>query len=420
MKVLIVSAKNLGGGAARAAYRIHQGMLAANIDSQMLVQNKQGDDHTVIAPKSKVQRGVAAIRPALDQLPLALYRQRDKTINIYSSGWLSNKTLDKIEQINPDIINLHWICGGFLPIEALGKIKQPIVWTFHDMWAFTGGCHYSGTCDRYQKSCGKCPQLGSDRNWDLSRWNWQRKAKAWQDLNLTIVTPSNWLAKCVQASSLFKDVPVKVIGNGINPQIYQPQPTQLARKILNLPTDKKIILFGAFDSTQDKRKGLKFLLSTLQSLKLMVSAEEVELVIFGASAPQNPVDFGFKTHYVGKLSDDVALSLLYSAADLFVAPSVQDNLPNTILESLFCGTPCAAFAIGGMSDLIDHQENGYLAQAFVPEDLAQGISWILGDAERYQQLATASRQKAIAYFGLKQQTKAYLRVFTSLCSKVAI
>jgi len=420
LKVLIVSAKDIGGGAARAAYRLHQGMLNANIDSQMLVQNKQSDDHTVIAPKSKVQRGISAIKPALDQLPLALYRQRDKTINIYSSGWLSNKTLDKIDQINPDVINLHWVCGGFLSIEALGKIKQPIVWTFHDMWAFTGGCHYSGGCDRYQQSCGVCPQLGSDRSWDLSHWNWQRKAKAWQDLNLIIATPSNWLAKRVQASSLFKDIPVEVIGNGINPQIYQPHATQLARKILNLPTNKKIILFGAFDSTQDKRKGFNLLLSTLRALKLLVSNEEIELVIFGASEPKNPVDFGFKTQYIGKLSDDVTLSLLYSAADIFVAPSVQDNLPNTILESLFCGTPCAAFAIGGMPDLIDHQQNGYLAKASDPEDLAEGISWILGNTSQYKKLAIASRQKAVAHFALQQQTEAYLRVFTRLCSKVAI
>lgn len=420
MKVLIISAKDLGGGAARAAYRLHRGLLAAKVDSQMLVQNKQGDDNTVIAPTSKVQRGISAIKPALDQLPLALYRQRDFTVNIYSSAWLPNKILNKIEEINPDVINLHWVCGGFMPIEALGKLKRPIVWTFHDMWAFTGGCHYNGECDRYMQSCGACPQLGSRRNWDLSRWNWQRKEKAWQDLNLTIVTPSKWLASCAQASSLFKDTPVKVIGNGIDRNIYQPHPPQLARKVLNLPSDKKIILFGAFNSTQDQRKGFNLLLAALQALRQLVSPEVVELVIFGASAPLNPIDFGFKAHYTGKLSDDVALSLLYSAADVFVAPSVQDNLPNTILESLFCGTPCAAFNIGGMPDLIDHQQNGYLAQPLIPEDLARGIDWILADDRRYQKLAKESRNKAINQFELKQQTEKYLRVFTGLCSKVAI
>ncbi len=420
MKVLILSATDFRGGAARAAYRLHKGLLTTGIDSQMLVQNKLGDDNTVIAPKSKIRRGIGAIRPALDQLPFALHRNRDAAINIYSSQWLPNKIIDKIEQIKPDIINIHWICGGFLPIEALGQLKQPLVWTFHDMWAFTGGCHYSADCDRYQQSCGSCPQLGSDRDRDLSRWIWRRKALAWQNLNLTIVTPSRWLADCARASSLFRDVPVKVIGNGINPQIYQPHSTQVARKILNLPTDKKIILFGALDSTQDKRKGFPLLLAALQNLQQLESPEEVELVIFGASEPLNPPNFGFKAHYTGKLSDDITLSLLYAAADIFVAPSVQDNLPNTILESLFCGTPCAAFKIGGMPDLIEHQQNGYLAQPFLPQDLAEGIHWILADPTRYQQLAIKSREKAIAEFNLEQQTQKYLRLFDNLYSKLPL
>ncbi|MGL5943241.1 MAG: glycosyltransferase family 4 protein [Waterburya sp.] len=420
MKVLILSSKDLGGGAARSAYRQHQGLLSAGVDSQMLVQNKQSVDNTVIAPKSKVQRGIAAIKPAIDQFPLALYPNRDRTINIFSSQWLPSNIISKIERINPDIINLQWVCGGFVPIEALAKFKRPIVWTLHDMWAFTGGCHYSGECDRYQQSCGSCPQLGSHRAWDLSRWNWQRKVKAWQNLNMTIVTPSNWLAKCAKNSSLFKNLPVKVIGYGINPQIYQPHPTQLARKILNLPQDKKIILFGALNSTQDQRKGFPLLLSALKNLQQLESPEQIELVIFGASAPVNPVDFGFKTHYVGKFNDDISLSLLYAAADVFVAPSLQDNLPNTVLESIFCGIPCVAFNIGGMPDMIEHQKNGYLAQAFVPEDLAQGIHWVLGDANRYQQLADNSRAKAIAEFNLEQQTQQYLRVFNDLCSKLAL
>ncbi len=420
MKILIVSAKDIGGGAARAAYRLHQGLLAQKADSQMLVQNKQGDDRTVIAPISKVKRGVAALKPALDRLPLALYPQRDTTINIYSSQWLPNRIISKIRQINPDIINLHWVCGGFMPIEALGQLKKPLVWTLHDMWAFTGGCHYSGECDRYLQSCGACPQLGSNHSWDLSRWNWQRKARAWKDLNLTIVTPSRWLASCAEASSLLQSFPIRVIGNGIDPQIYQPHPIELARKILNLPRDKKIILFGAFDSTQDKRKGFSLLHLALKTFQQLESTEETEIVIFGASAPVEPLDFGFKAHYTGKLNDDVSLSLIYSAADVFVAPSVQDNLPNTVLESMFCGTPCVAFKIGGMPDLIDHQQNGYLAQPFLADDLAQGIYWILADAARYYQLAIQSRHKAIAQFSLEQQAQKYLRVFDDLCSKLAL
>jgi glycosyltransferase involved in cell wall biosynthesis len=419
LKILILSARDLRGGAARAAYRLHQGLLTASVDSKMLVQNKLSDCATVIAPKSKIKRGIAAIKPALDQLPLSLYRHRDRSINIYSSQWLPNNIVEQIEQINPDVINLHWVNGGFVPIEALRKLQQPLVWTLHDMWAFTGGCHYSGTCDRYLESCGACPQLGSKRDWDLSQWNWRRKAKAWQDLNLTIVTPSQWLASCAKSSSLLQNFPIKVIGNGIDPQLYQTHDPLIARKIFNLPTDKKILLFGALNSTQDQRKGFALLLSALEHLKSSRQAAQIELVIFGASRPSQPLNFGFKTHYIGQLSDDVALSLLYATADVFVAPSIQDNLPNTVLEALFCGTPCAAFNIGGMPDLIEHQHNGYLAQSEEPQDLAQGIDWILADEVRHQQLKINSRAKAIAHFNLEQQTQRYLRVFTELCSKLA-
>ena len=420
MKVLILSTKDIAGGASRAAYRFHRGFLAAGINSTMLVQNKVSGDRTVISARSKLQRGIAATRPALNQLPFSLYRDRDRSINIYSTQWLPNNLAEKVAQIEPDIINIHWICGGYVPIETLAKFKQPLVWTFHDMWAFTGGCHYSGECDRFTQSCGACPQLGSSRSWDLSRWVWQRKAKSWKDLNLTIVTPSRWLADTAKSSSLFKNTRVEVIGNGIDPKIYQPHDKKLARNILQLPIDKKIVLFGALDSTQDKRKGFPLLLSALQYLTELESPAEVELVIFGSSAPANPIDFGFDAHYIGKLSDDVALSLLYASADVFVAPSIQDNLPNTILEAMFSGTPCTAFDIGGIPDLIDHQQNGYLAQPFLPEDLAQGIHWILQDPQRCQQLAVQSRAKAVAEFNLATQTQQYLRVFNSLCSKLSL
>ena len=420
MKVLILSFSDLAGGAARAAYRLHQGLLAADVNSQMLVQNKISSDRTVIAPQSKIQRGIAAVKPALEQLPFAFHRHRDPTIGIYSSQLLPSKILNKIEEIDPDIINLHWVCGGFIPIETIGKLKQPLVWTLHDMWTFTGGCHYSGECDRYQRSCGACPQLGSNRDRDLSRWIWQRKVKAWQNLNLTVITPSQWLADTAKSSSLLQNTPIKVIGNGIDPQIYQSHPQQLARQILNLPIDKKIVLFGALNSTVDRRKGFPLLLAALQYLQKLESPEVVELVVFGGSAPLPPIDFGFKTHYVGKFNDDVSLSLLYASADVFVAPSIQDNLPNTILEAMFCGTPSAAFNIGGIPDLIEHQHNGYLARPFSSQDLAWGIHWILTDGNRHQELSRRNRNKALSQFSLERQTKKYSRVFNDLYSKLSL
>jgi glycosyltransferase involved in cell wall biosynthesis len=227
------------------------------------------------------------------------------------------------------------------------------------MWAFTGGCHYNQECDRYINCCGACPQLHSNKNWDISRWVWQRKAKAWQNLNLTIVTPSQWLAKCAISSSILQNQKIKVIPYGLETQTYKPIERHLARKILNLPNNKQLILFGAMNATSDLRKGFHLLQLALKSLRQAVCAEQFELVVFGASRPANEVDLSFKTHYLGRLSDDISLSLIYSSADVFVAPSIQDNLPNTVMESLACGTPCVAFNIGGMPEMIEHQKNGY-------------------------------------------------------------
>lgn len=414
MKILSLSTSDLNGGAPRAAYRLHRGLLAANIDSQMLVQNKLGADATVLGGNGKLLKGLAVAKPTLDTLPLLLYRQRDRTPYVYSCQWLPSKINERIEVLNPDLINLHWVCGGFFPVEAIAKFNRPLVWTLHDMWGFTGGCHYSGECDRYQQSCGRCPILKSDRDWDWSRWLWQKKTKAWQQIDLTIVTPSKWLADCAKASSLFRNRRIEVIPNGIDPRKYRPFDRQQARNWLGLPQDKQIILFGALSATSDRRKGFHLLLPALQRLKQYVTSDRIELVVFGSPQPDNPVDFGFKTHYLGKLHDDLSLALVYGAADVFVAPSVQDNLPNTVVEALACGTPCAAFAIGGMPDLIDPQENGYLATAFDLDDLARGIAWILADSQRWQSLSLAAVAKARREFMVEVQTERYCQLYKEI------
>ena len=413
MKVLILSISDLGGGAARAAYRLHQGLLAGGIDSQMLVQNKLSGDRTVIAPKSKIERGVAAVKPALDQLLFAFHRDRDRTINIYSSQWLPNKIADKIAQINPDIINIHWVCGGFIPIEALSKLNKPLVWTLHDMWAFTGGCHYSGECDRYRDSCGACPQLGSTREGDLSRWIWQRKAKAWKNIDLTIVTPSKWLAKCARSSSLFKNLRVEVIPHGLDTTLYSPRPKNMARKIFNLPQDKQLILFGAINSLSDRNKGFELLQKALQNLR-SDNHQNLEIVVFGASESKEPIDLGFKIHYLGKIFDCVTLSLMYSAADVMIVPSRQESFGQTAFEAMACGTPVVAFDNTGLKDIVDHEQNGYLARPFDTEDLARGIVWVLDNREKYQKLSDCARKKAEREFASEIQARRYLSLYTEV------
>ena len=413
IKPLLISTHDIDGGAARAAYRLHKGLQSINVGSQMLVQNKQSDDYTVIAPESKVSKGIGILKPTLDSLPLQLYPQRDHKLR-FSPQWLPDKLDVKVAQINPDVINLHWINGGYLKIETIAKFNKPIVWTLHDMWAFTGGCHYNGECMNYINSCGTCPQLHSNKEKDLSRWIWQRKAKAWENLNLTIVTPSHWLAKCAASSSLLKDTRIEVIPNGLDTKQYKPIEKSLARSILGFPQNKQLILFGAMSATSDPRKGFNLLQSALQKLSQSGWGEQVELVVFGSSQPKNPTELGLKSHYLGRLNDDISLSLVYAAADVFIAPSVQDNLPNTVMESLACGTPCVAFDIGGMPDMIDHQQNGYLSKPFDIDDLARGIAWVLEDEERLQKLGVNGREKVEQNFTVEIQANSYMSLYNEL------
>ena len=417
MKILHISTKDFEGGAARAANRLHQGLKEINIDSQMLVQTKVSDERTIIAPQTLVEKSLAKFGGIVDTIPPKLYLRHDRLP--FSTQWLPDAIYPRIARLNPSLINLHWIKDSYLRIETLAKLELPIVWTLHDMWAFTGGCHYDGHCGRYVESCGACPQLKSDRNWDLSRWIWQRKFRAWNNINLTIVTPSKWLAECASSSSLFRNLRVEVIPNGLDLQRYKPVNRQIVRSLLNLPQNKQLVLFGAMKATSDRRKGFYLLEAALQSLSQSGWQDKIELVVVGASPPNNPANLGFKTHYLGKLNDDISLAQVYAAADVFVAPSLQDNLPNTVVEAIACGTPSVAFKIGGMPEIIEHQQNGYLAQPYEIEDLAQGIVWLLEDREKHQKLCHQARAKAEQKFAIELQARRYASLFGKIVHQIA-
>ncbi len=414
MKVLLINTSDSKGGAARAAYRLHQGLQSINVNSQMLVQVKQGDAQAVIGPSAESGIGKArtGLRLTLDRLPLKFYSNCGATP--YSSHWLPDTINSKVAQLAPDVINLHWISSGYLQIETIAKFNQPIVWTLHDMWAFTGGCHYNQECDKYTVSCGACPQLGSKRDWDLSRWVWQRKAKAWQNLDLTIVALSSWFRKRVSSSSLFKDLRVEIIPNGLDTEKYRPIEQKVARELLRLPQDKQLLLFGALGATSDKRKGFHLLQPALQELSQSGWKDKLELVVFGASRPENPPELGFKAHYLGHLNDDLTLALVYSAADAMIVPSIQESFGQTASESLACGIPVVAFNATGLKDIVDHQQNGYLAQPYKIEDLARGIAWVLENEERHRKLSHRAREKVEQEFTLEIQARRYLSLFTEI------
>ncbi len=409
MNILHVNTYDISGGAARAVYRIHKGLQEIGISSKMLVQSKTSDDKTVIDPGNKLKRGLALLRPTFDSAFKKLFSGGSKTI--FSPAWLPFSDIhSQINSISPDIVHLHWICDGMLRIEELKRINKPIIWTLHDMWSFTGGCHYNDGCERFQEACGNCPQLNRSGKNDLSRSVLRRKKKAWSKLDITIVTPSTWLAESAKKSGLFNGCRIEVISNGLNLDLFKQINKTTAREIWDLPNNKKLILFGGMSAASDHRKGFDLLYEGLKQLAAKWSGK-AELVVFGSSEPENPPDFGLPVHYLGYLYDDVGLALLYSAADVMVAPSRQDNLPNTVVESLACGTPAVAFDIGGMPDMIEHKINGYLAKPFDTSDLAAGIDWVLSDDKRHKDMCIKARDKAVACFDIKKVARQYAELY---------
>lgn len=412
MKILHLNTDDSDGGAAIACYRIHQGLLSGNVSSKMLVQYKYRSDKTVVGPTDNAARGMSLLRPPIDHLPKLAYRKRLQ--KPFHAQWLPSRVPGKIRKLRPDIVHLHWICKAFVPIHALGQMPRPIVWTLHDMWPFTGGCHYSEGCDRYQKSCGNCPQLASRQAHDISRWTWGRKKKAWRNIAFTLVAPSHWIKTKIEKSSLLQNHPVEVIQNGIDLNIFRPIDRKITRSILNFPPRKKLILFIAINADSDERKGFQYLLPSIQAYAKTPSGQSSELIIVGASRPLNQPNFGLNATYMGTLKDELSIAMVYAACDICIIPSIEDNLPSTIMEAMACGTPCAAFRIGGLPEMISHQVNGYLAKPRSISDLTRGIEWIVTNKNRQQLLSEASRQKAQEAYDINQTVKKYSLLYNKV------
>jgi len=411
MKILLLNTNDISGGAAIATYRLLKGLQQNGVEALMLTQSKKSDDCSVIGSQTKWQKVFGKLRPTLDSIPVRFYKQRKRVI--FSPAILPDNIFKKIQDINPNIIHLNWIAGGFIKIESLSKIKKPIVWTLHDSWAFTGGCHIPFECKKYIKNCGCCPILNSNKKKDLSYKILQRKRKSWENLNLTIVTPSSWLGKCAKKSSLFYKTRVEVIPNGIDLSRFKPIDKNIARDILCLPKDKKLILFGAMGAISNQNKGFHLLREALKKLSPKEN-KNIELIIFGSSKLRDEENLGFKTRYLGRLNDEISLALVYPTADAFIVPSKQENLPNTVMESLACGTPVIAFNVGGIHDMIDHQKNGYLAKPFDTTDLAYGIKWILEDDVRRRKLRENARSKVTNEFDIVKIAKKYEDLYKAI------
>ncbi|MDB4026805.1 glycosyltransferase family 4 protein [Candidatus Thioglobus sp.] len=409
MKILIVSTSDIKGGAAKASYRLHKSLLSKNIDSQMLVQSKTSDDYTILTEERRWAKYFDKLRPIIAGLPVRFYKYRTKTP--FSSSWFGfSSVVDKINEINPDIVHLHWICGGMMKIEDLAKIKAPIVWSLHDMWAFTGGCHYDENCNAYTADCGNCKVLGSKKTNDLSRKVLNRKLKTYSKMtNIIIVGSSRWISGCAKKSTLFKKRKIVTLPNCIDSKLFLPIDKNLVRGIFDIPKDKKVILFGAVNSLGDLRKGAKELFIAINLLKL----KDTVFVISGSSRPKKIPKLKYPVYFIPPLEDEVSLPIMYNVADVMIVPSLQENLANSIAESLSCGIPVVAFDIGGNKDMIEHKKNGYLSKPKNPKDMAAGIEWVLENND-YSGLAINARKTILSKFDSCVVSSKYIDLYKEM------
>ncbi|WP_104760920.1 glycosyltransferase [Helicobacter cetorum] len=409
MKILHLNAMMDNGGAARACLRLHEALLKANVESEVLVQERTSDRRLVHSAHSRLGKIFNKLRPYLDKAPILLYPNRTKAP--FNLAWLPfSFVLKEIDRINPDIVHLHWIGRGMLPIRDLAKIKQPIVWSLHDMWAFSAGEHIHVT-NHKEKTIKKSSVLNSKLPYDLSYLNFLAKKRTYQKIpNLHIIGLSQWLSGCAKESTLLKDKFHYCLPNCIDTNLFKPLDKAFCKNLLNISSAKKLIGFGAINAMGDNNKGIDLL---LEALKLLDKNLKIECVIFGANEPKNPIDLGFKTHFLGHLNDEFSLIVLYNLLDCVIVPSRQENLSNVIMESLACATPVVGFNIGGNSDLIEHKMNGYLAKPFETQDLKEGIEWVI-NTPNYEELCQNARTKVLENFSDEVVAQKYIKLYESV------
>lgn len=411
MKIMTVNHSDKHGGAAIAAWRIHETLLLNGIESVFYTNLNFSGDKSIVTSKSIIKKSLVKVKPVLS----SLLTTRLKTENnvLHSPSVIPSFNHLQINKSDVDIVHLHWINAEMFSVKDISLITKPVVWTLHDMWAFCGAEHYTNDL-RWKFGYTEDNRPVYENGFDLNKWTWQRKIKAWRK-PFNIVTPSNWLAKCVQESALMKDWPITVIPNSINTSSWIPIDKKHAKTILNIPLDCKLILFGAMGGGKDPRKGIDLLLSSFQDLKHICS--NIQLAVFGQDQPDIVKNYGLPINYLGHVHDEISLRVLYSAADVMVIPSRQDNLPNTGLEALSCGTPLVAFDTGGLSDLIVHKYNGWLAKPFDSSDLAKGIYWTIENEDRHLILCENSRSFSVDNFSQEVIFHKYKQLYETILNK---
>ncbi|HEV8271812.1 MAG TPA: glycosyltransferase [Chitinophagaceae bacterium] len=410
MKIVHLSTFTAEGGAGIATLRIHKKLLEKGIHSDLLVYRSSDRSlpNVTEVKKDFIYRIKESLFYRLDNF---FYRKKIRpgahqfSFNRFKRVDVHDHPLIK----QADIVCLYWVAANFLTPKQIGKINKPIIWRLSDKWAFTGGCHYSGDCIKYEEHCGNCPQLITNKEKDFTWFGLKRKYEEWKDKNITVVAPSNWIADAAGRSTILKDKSIIRIGTGVDHTIFRPINKAEARAALNIPTSSKVILFGANNALESTYKGGIFFRKMVERL----ADKEYIFLLFGSDKMQQ-IDVYKNVRFLGVLKEENDLCCAYNAADIFICPSTEDNLPNTVLESMACGTPCIAFRdSGGVVDAIDHKRNGYLAEFKNVNDLIGGINWII-EANKSGVVSENAIKKILQDFTLENQVNSLISLYESL------
>lgn len=407
MKALFLNSTDCRGGAARATMRLLKAMQSVGVDVELLAQ-EYGDK---IAQHGVWNRCRLWLKPRLDSLPVLRYPNR--TGMIFSPSRLPDGISEIVRRKQPDLIHLHWIQEGFVKIETLAVLKAPIVWTLHDSWPFTGGCHLPYKCCRFADRCGACPVLGSDDEDDLSKKIWTRKKKAWKNVPMTLVAPSKWLAEKARASSLFCDQRIEVIPNCFDSSVFRADNREPARKKLGIEPDKPVLFVNASQMSVDHNKGGDLLGLVLAKLATHANSSGIHLLLVGGNFPANLIPDTMSVTYTGQIRNEHLMAEFYAASDLLILVSRLENLSNTVMEAMACAVPSVAFNTGGMSDLIDDGVNGRLVEPFDTDGFADSAWWCL-NPDRLPELRCRAEQIAAARYAAPVVASTYYNLYCEL------
>ena len=416
MRVLIINTSERMGGAAIAAHRLMDALRNNGIQAKMLVRDKQTDRVTVIGLKKSLWQ----IWRFVWERILIWKANHFKKHNLFAVDIANTGTditvLPEFKQA--EIIHLHWINQGMLSLKDLRKILlsgKPVIWTMHDMWPCTGICHHARECDKYHQECQCCPYIykGGGKK-DISYQVFKTKQELYKLAPITFITCSQWLKERASQSALLTNHSVINIPNPINTGLFKPRNKQEARERRALPTDKKLILFGSAKIT-DKRKGIDYFIESCKILaeKYPEVVKEWGVVVYGKESEQLKPLVPFEVYPLNYISSEKELVDVYNAVDLFVTPSLEENLPNTIMEAMACGIPCVGFNVGGIPEMIDHLHNGYVADYKSAEDFANGIHWALSEGE-YKALSEEACRKVSSSYSESAIAKKYIEVYNKI------